>query len=438
MATGRWEDEIKIAELGSGVDRGANNVAHILMLAVVGFFGTFLLWAYNATLDEVTRGEGKIVPSGQTKIIQHFEGGIVTEILVDEGDIVEQGAVLLRVQNVSGETDLAAKKEQYRTYLAMGARLEAETQGLEAIDFPDEVLANASSSARNEQTLFQSRRRQLQQQVQILRDQRSQTVQELRELEAKVGQLDGQLQLSQQEAAILEPLVRQGAASQVELIRVRRDMEDMESQIQSVKLAIPRTRSAVSEANRRIDEKNASFVAEAQQELNEVRVKAASLEEEIRAGVDREQRTDVRSPVRGSVNKMLINTIGGVVRPGDPILEIVPLGDKLIVEAKILPADRAQLYPGLPATVKVSAYDFSIHGGLAATLLDISADTITNEEGDSHYRIRLRTEDNNLGPDKPIIPGMTATVDILTGEKTVLENILSPAVDAWEKALTEK
>lgn len=444
MSAGRWEDEILDAELGAGVSRGANRVAHILLLAVAGFFITALLWAHNATLDEITRGEGKIVPSGQTKIVQHFEGGIVTEILVEEGQVVEDGTPLMRIENRQADAELAEKTKQYRNLLAKAARLEAEVAGASQINFPEEVVRLAPSVAVNEQNLFERRQTQLSQQVQILREQRNQKIQELRELEAKVGQTQSSLKLKRQEKEIMEPLLAQGAISQVELLRAEQEVLTLETELEGIELAIPRTRIAVSEANQRIEEKTSTFIAEAQQELNETRVAAAGIEEEIVALRDREQRTEVRSPVSGSVNKMLINTIGGVVKPGDPILEIVPLGDKLIVEAKIRPSDRAQLYQGLPATVKVSAYDFSVYGGLEAVLLDISADTIVDEEGESYYRIRLRTDKNNLRnpkkPDEelPIIPGMTATVDILTGEKTVLQYLLKPIIKAKQNALTER
>ncbi len=447
MASGRWEDEILDAEMGAGVSRGANNVAHILLLAVAGFFVTFLLWAYNATLDEVTRGEGKIVPSGQTKVVQHFEGGIIRDILVEEGQLVTAGSVLMRIENIQSDAELAEKSKQYRVELARAARLAAETTNAPSIVFPEEVLASAPSVAVNEQTLFERRQLQLRQQVQILRDQRSQKLQELRELRAKVGQIEDRKRLAEEEFEVQRTVFQQGAISQVEYIRAQQVVQELQIELDNVKLAIPRTQIGVNEADRRIEEKTSTFYAEAQQELNETRVKAAGIEEEIRALTDRDLRSEVRSPVDGSVNKLLINTIGGVVRPGDPILEIVPVGDKLIVEAKIRPADRAQLYETLPATVKVSAYDFSVYGGLEAVLFNISADTIVDEEGESYYRIRLRTDKNFLPNPKaktkdeeqlPIIPGMTATVDILTGEKTVLEYLMKPILKAKDRAFTER
>jgi len=438
MTTGRWEDEIADIEDGRGPGRGASRVAHIMLFAIAAFFVTFLLWAHNATLEEVTRGEGKIVPSGQTKTVQHFEGGIVTEILVDEGAIVEEGDVLMRVENRSAEAQLSEKLKLYRNLRAKAVRLSAEAQLAQSLTFPAELERTSPEVVRNERLLFESRLRQLEQQINILEDQRTQKRQELSELTAKVEQSREALSLSQQEEELIRPLVEQGASSRIDLLRIEQKMQELRSEIESVQLALPRTRSAISEAERRIEEKRTTFMTEAQQELNEVQAEAERTREEIEAGVDRAERTDVRTPVRGTVNKLVINTIGGVVRPGDPIAEVVPLGDSLVVEARIKPSDRAALYQGLPATVKVSAYDFSVHGGLDAELIEISADTLVDEDGESYFRIRLRTAETKLGEDKPIIPGMTATVDILTGEKTVLQYLLKPIIKAKQDAMRER
>lgn len=438
MTTGRWEDEIADIEDGRGPGRGASRVAHVMLFAIAAFFVTFLLWSHNATLEEVTRGEGKIIPSGQTKTVQHFEGGIITEITVEEGEVVEEGDVLMRVENRTADAQLAEKLKLYRNLRAKAARLTAETQGLDSVPFPEELRVASPEVVRNEQLLFESRKRQFEQQINILQDQLTQKRQELSELTAKVAQAEQALDLSLQEEELIRPLVDRGASSRIDLLRIEQKVQELRSEIESIQLALPRTRSAISEASRRIEEARTTFVTDAQQELNEVRNEAERVNEEIEAGVDRAQRTEVRSPVRGTVNKLVLNTLGGVVRPGDPVAEIVPLTDSLLVEARIKPSDRAALYRGLPATVKVSAYDFSIHGGLDAELIDISADTLVDEEGQSYFRIRLRTDENSLGPDMPIIPGMTATVDILTGEKTVLQYLLKPIIKAKQNALRER
>ena len=438
MAVGNWDDGIDEAEARSGVGRSARLWAHVMLFAISGFFVFFLLWAHNAALDEVTRGDGKIIPSGQTKIVQHFEGGIVAEIAAAEGSIVEEGEVIMRVENRLAEAELSEKTTQFRSLLAQGARLQAEAVGAESIDFPTEVISLAPERSVDQQAVFNTNRAELLGKIRIRQTQRSQALQELRQKTAQVTQIQNQLELARQELALVEPLVRNGAASQQELLASRRSVAQLEAELEDVELSIPRIRSQIEEATTTIEQELSAFRAKAQQELSQVRIEAERLRQDLLAGQDREQRTDIRSPVRGTVNKILINTIGGVVKPGDPVAEIVPLEDSLLVEARIRPADRAQLYPGLEAVVKVSAYDFSIHGGLDAQLLDISADTILDEEGQPYFRVRLTTQDTSLGDDKPIIPGMTATVDIITGEKTVLQYLLKPIIKARDNALTER
>lgn len=438
MGDNSWERQVAESEMGPIIGRSASRVAHLLLFSVLGFFVFFIFWAYNASLEEVTRGSGKIVPSGQTKKVQHLEGGIIETILVNEGEEVKKGQILLRIGNKNAEADLAEKRKEYLNLLATGARYAAETRGDATVEFPEEVMLEAQTLARNETSLFKLRKGQLEAQVNILRDQHAQKSQELNELNAKVKQLKKTKNIILQELNLLRPLVEQGISSKIELIRVEQKVQELDAELDGVTFAIPRTKSQITEAKRRINEKINTFRTEAQQELNGIRSTANRLREELSAGQDRAVRTDVRSPVSGIVKEIMKNTIGGVVRAGDDLVEIVPITDNLLVEARIRPADRAQLWPGLPATVKVSAYDFSIYGGLQATLIDISPDTITDEQGETYYRIRLRTVSNSLGEDKPIKPGMTADVDILTGEKTVLDYLLKPILKARQNALRER
>lgn len=433
-----WEEDIANSEMGPLAGRGVSRVAHLLLFSIFLVFAVFFGWAYVAELDEVTRGEGKIIPSGQTKTVQHLEGGIISDILVVEGQTVEKGEVLLRIENTTAESELQEKRKQYLNLKAQVARLRAEVSGKDTIDFDEDVLLEAPSNAEQERELFKARRSQLAQQIRILSNQRKQKQQELEEMTARVKQLRKSKSIAQKELNLLKPLVEQGVAPRLDLLRVEQKVQELDASISGVEVAIPRTRTQLAEAANRIEEKKQSFRTEAQEKLNEALVAASRLEEEIVAGVDRVVRTDVRSPVHGTVKQILNNTIGGVVRSGDDLIEIVPLEDTLLVEARIRPADRAELWPGLPAVVKVSAYDYSIYGGLEATLTDISPDTITDEQGETFYRIRLRTEENSLGADKPIRTGMTAQVDILTGRKTVLDYLLKPIRKGMENALRER
>ena len=327
---------------------------------------------------------------------------------------------------------------KYLSLLATIARLEAEADGLPDPKFPQEVITEDPESAQDEQRLFSARKSSLSEQAALLRDQALQKEQELAEQEGRQGELDQAHKLKKDEHDLLEPLVKKGVTPRLDLIRVQQQMQDLRMELQATKMSIPRTKVALREARRRVEEKITAFRAEAQQELNRKKVEVNAVAQTLTAEADKVTRTEVRSPVKGTINKVLVTTIGGVIQPGQDLMEIVPLDDKLIVEAKIRPSDRAALRPGLEATVKVTAYEFSIHGGLPATLFDISADTIVDEQGESFYRIRLRTDKNNLGPDKPIIPGMTATVDILTGQKTVLDYLMKPILKARQNALRER
>ncbi len=439
MTSGGWEDDLYKGEVGAEAETGLGRyIPHILLSAIMIFFVIFISWAYVAGLDEVTRGEAKIIPSSQIQKVQNLEGGIVAAINVREGDIVEKDQVLLRIENVNAAAKLRESRGKYLSLLATIARLEAESNGAADIQFPEEVVTEDPESANDELRLFTARKTSLEDQVNLLRDQATQKGQELAEQQGRIRQLDEAYNLKKQELDLLSPLVQQGVTPRLDLIRVQQQMQDLRMEAEATKLSVPRTEVALRESRRRVDEKITAFRAEAQQELNRKKAEVNAVAQTLTAEADKVTRTEVRSPVKGTVNKVLISTIGGFIQPGQDLMEIVPLDDKLIVEAKIRPSDRAALRPGLQAVVKVTAYDFSIHGGLPATLFDISADTIVDEQGESFYRIRLRTDQNNLGPDKPIIPGMTATVDILTGQKTVLDYLMKPILKARQNALRER
>jgi membrane fusion protein, adhesin transport system len=414
--------------------------AHLLLAAIAAFFLLFFAWASWATLDEVTRGDGRVIPSSHIQVVQNLEGGIVSAILVREGDIVEQGQVLLRIDNVRAASDLRENRKRHLALLGALTRLRAEVEEAE-IDFAPQVLAEAGDVARSERALFDARQQALASELAILRSQAAQREQELVELQRRLTQLKGSHELALEELKITEPLAARRIVPQIDLLRLKREVNDLEGELETTRLGIERVELASHEADRRIEEKALSFRAEAQRELVVLQSEAAALEEKITADADRVERTDVRSPVRGTIKQLFINTVGGVIQPGEDLVEIVPLEDTLLVEAKVRPADIAFLRPGQAATVKVTAYDFSIYGGLKAVVEGISADTITDEDGERFYRIRVRTTGSMLekaGTPLPIIPGMTTEVDILTGEKTVLDYLLKPILRARHNALRER
>ena len=415
--------------------------AYILTILSIAFFGIMGVWAHYAVLDEVTRGEGTIVPSSRTQVIQNLEGGILAEILVHEGDIVEAGDVLVRVQNTVAQANLQDARSQYLTLQATEARLMAELEGATEIEFPVAVTEEAPIVAADQQRLFDARKRQLEAQVNVLESQARQRKQEVAEMNSRRQQLEQSLALARDELAITAPLVQKGVMPRIDLIRIERQVADLEGEIRTIRAAIPRLQAAEQEAAERIKEMTLTTRTEASTELNKTRAELKSISQSLFAGQDRVTRTAVVSPVRGTVKDMKINTVGGVIQPGEDIMEIVPLGDTLIVEARIRPADIAYLRPDQKAIIKISAYDFSIYGGLSAKLERISADTIRDEEGESFYHVYLRTEENALqhrGETLPIIPGMTVTAEILTGEKSVLDYLLKPILKAKDSALRER
>tara|TARA_R100000654_G_scaffold10855_2_gene23598 strand:+ start:746 stop:2074 length:1329 start_codon:yes stop_codon:yes gene_type:complete len=413
---------------------------HILLLLIAAFIGIALWWASVAEIDEVTRGQGKVVPSSKVQIIQNLEGGILADVLVSEGQMVEKGDVLLKIDDTRFSSSFRESKLTYWELLARTARLSAESE-VKPLELPDELMINQPELAAEERGLYQSRQLQLQSTIDVLKRQAEQRRQELVEKQARQQQLSRSFELSNQELKMSEPLLEAGVMSEVEILRLKRTVNDLRGEMDSNRLAIPRIRSSIDEVQQKINEAVTRFESEAARELSEVRAEMERTEESVSALKDRVTRTNVRSPMKGTIKRLMINTIGGVIQPGMDLVEIVPLEDNLLIEAQIRPADIAFLRPGQEAIIKFTAYDFSIYGGLEAKLVRISADTITNEEDESFYLIYLRTEQNfiksSMG-ELGIIPGMTVTVDILTGEKTVLDYLLKPILKAKNEALRER
>ena len=399
-----------------------------------------LVWAYFAQLEEVTSGEGKAIPSSKIQVIQNLEGGIVSEIFVREGQVVEQGAVLLRLDDTRFLSSRGETEADRQALLAKAERLSAEAEG-RPLNIPADIQREAPQLAEDEQALYQSRQHRLQSEQRTLGEQLRQKTQELAEFRAKAQQYRASMGLLQQELNMSQPLVATGAISQVEILRLRRSLVEIRGSLDATNLAIPRAESAMDEIKSRIEESELSFRSEAFKELNEVRTQLQKITATSVAIDDRVSRTTVVSPVRGIIKQLKVNTIGGVVQPGSDMLEIVPLDDSLLIEAKVRPQDVAFLHPGQKAMVKFTAYDFTIYGGLKASLELISADTITDEEGNSFYLIQVRTDKSHLGSlEQPllIIPGMVATVDIITGNKSVLDYLLKPVLKARAEAMRER
>ena len=430
-----------LPEVSKSLIEDAPRVVRMTIWGIIAFFLFLVVWACFAPIDEVTRGEGKAVPSSKVQKIQNLEGGIVAEIYAKEGEVVEIGQPLLRLDETRFASNVGETEADRLAMALRVQRLSAEVDDT-PLKIDEELRKAAPSQAASEESLYNSRRQQLRDEIGGLEEQLVQRQQELREYTSKRAQYANSLQLLRQEIAMSEPLVAKGAISQVEILRLRRAEVETRGEMDATGLAIPRAEAAVREVKSKVEETRGKFRSEALTQLNEARTELNKATATSKALDDRVSRTLVTSPVRGIVKQLLVNTIGGVIQPGSDIIEIVPLDDTLVIEAKILPKDIAFLHPGQEATVKFTAYDFTIYGGLKAKLEQISADTITDEDKKTtYYLVRLRTDRSHLGSDeKPllIIPGMVASVDILTGKKTIMSYLLKPIMKARAEALRER
>ena len=414
---------------------------HFLLLAIFAFFCVAIIWASFAKLDITARGEGQVIPSSKIQSIQNLEGGIVEEFFVKEGDRVKKGQLLVRLKDVGAQSDLGSNEAKYMGLKAAIIRLTAEANGAATIEFPKDVMESAPQSVSEELRAFSANKDKLNGQTMVLEQQLSQRKQEVDELRRRASDVGGVIRLQQERRDMVEPLIARGSAPKIESVQLAQEIKEKQTELNGITQSIPRANSAIAEAQARISELKRTAIAQAQMELAAKTAEMSAVEQMLGALEDRKDRTDIKSPVNGIVKDFKVNTVGGVVRPGDPILEVVPLGDQLIVEAKIKPQDIARLRPGLPATVKFSAYDFSIYGGLKGEVTDISADTIKNEKGESFYRVRVQTNETQLkrkGEVLPIIPGMVTTVDILTGQRTVMQYMLKPVAKTLEYSMHEK
>lgn len=415
--------------------------ASLLLWAGALFIVLALVWANWAELDEIARGDGEIIPSHQLQIVQNLEGGIVSEILVREGQLVERGEVLLRIEDKRFASSFRENQVRELELSARAARLRAEANE-EAFIKPQDFSAEYINLIEQELRLFESRQRELNSNLQVLAKQREQREQELVEAQSRIEQIRRSYSLLLRELRISEPLVKEGVISEVEYLRLRRQVNDLQGEISSIELSMPRIEAAISEIDQRQHEMELQFRNQARAELNEVVAEQVRLQQALSGMQDRISRTEVRAPIRGTVKQLMINTIDGVIKPGDPLLSLVPFEDKLLVEARIKPSDIANIRLGQDAVVKVSAYDFAIYGGLDAKVVFISPGTIMDPDAKlPYYLVRLETETPYLGTESsplPLMAGMTVGVDILTGKKTVMHYLLKPINRAAERAMTER
>jgi adhesin transport system membrane fusion protein len=434
-------------DVRAAVEMRTPRTARMLLMTSLALFLTFIVWAHFAVLDEVKRGSGRVVPARQTQVIQSLEGGIISEILVQEGAMVEEGQPLARIEDTNFSSQFGEIRERQAAMAARVARLEAEAQGKTTLTFSAELEQANSHALAAERSVFQAHARKLVQDLNVVRQQEDQKHREIDELRASEKRFSETLKLLNREVELTRNLHNQRIVPEIEMLRVDRQATDMRGQLAVVQATIVKTESAIQEAQARIAGVRAAFIAQVEDDLAKSRGDLAVLDENIKYAEDKVRRTELRSPVRGIVNKLNITTIGAVVQPAASIMELVPLDDTLLVEGRIRPQDIAFIRPGHEAVVKLSAYDSSVYGSLHGKVERISADTIVEEKGDksergeTFYRVMVRTDKNYLGPSEhplPVIPGMVATVEVLTGSKSVLDYLVKPARLLRDEALRER
>lgn len=415
-------------------------IAPVLLGTVFLTIVFLITWAYFAEIDEVAHGLGQVIPSSRLQVVNHLEGGVIKEIDVKEGEVVQKGQLLLKIDNTVAKARYLEGKTLYYRQLAEVARLKAQIASI-PFKVPEEVLKHAPSEGQEVMHQYNAHVEDLQNQVMIAEQEVSQRQQELNELQSTTNELNRQLQLINSNVEQIAPLVKKKLEPEITLNNLLIDQSKLLAQISSLKANIARAEAARDQAVQKMKQVTITSKAKDFNDLQKASDDLATAQGSFTSDQYRFSLTDIRSPVHGIIKQLLVTTLGSVIKPGEDLVEIVPIGDTLLIEAKINPRDVAFLRPGLKASVKITAYDSAIYGDLKAELIRISADSTTDKEGRVYYMAYLRTKGSILSKTKkklPIIPGMVASVDIITGKRTVLDYLLYPITRARERAFTER
>jgi adhesin transport system membrane fusion protein len=421
----------------------------IFFLLIILLFIIAIVWANFAKIDELARGTGKVIPTEKIQSVQSLDGGLIEDILVKTGQRVVSGQILMKIDTTRFEATMEETREGYNQWLAMKVRLEAEAlidikKRIPKLKFTKDIKNKSSDYIRSESILFENRVEELKSSIRVFNSQLNQKRQELSEIRAKLKQLKLSLKLVKAQRHTIKRLVQSGVKSKVDMIVIEKEYQQLLGDIRSAQLSIPRSNYAINEAKNRANEKIRQFKTQAATRLQEISVQIRKAEAKMVSDTDKIEKTEIRSPVNGIVKEIFINTIGGVVKSGMDLINIVPTSDILLVEAKIDPRDIAFINPQQKAIVKITAYDFSIFGGLEGQIVEISADSIIDKEskeGKSYYKVVVKTDKNYLekdGEKLPIIPGMIASVDIVTGEKSIMDFLLKPILKIKQNSLHER
>ena len=404
------------------------SVLVLLMLSLV-------VWAAWAPIDKIVRAQGRIITASKSQVVQHLEGGIVSEILVHEGQKVQAGQTMMRLSDINANSNLSQGRSRLQSLKATQARLRAEAQGGTSLVFDDDIPISMQMLEKN---AFDERQSRIRSEQAALQQQINQRQAELKEAQARSQSLSTELNIAKQQATMVDSLLKKGAASQMELLEAQSRTERLNTQFRDVVNTIPRLMSAQAESAARINESQSRFRAEARTEINQVTAEINRILAGIRADSDRVSRTEVRAPSTGFVNRLMFNTIGGVVKPGEAVLEITPSEGPLAVEARVRPDDRASLRAGLTTRVMLGAYDYTVYGALQGEVVEVSSDTLPDENGQRYYRVVVETKPAQ-GPlaQEVILPGMTASADVIVGKRSVLSYLLSPLLRFSSRAMRE-
>ena len=409
------------------------NPRTVFVAITVAASAILIIWASIAKVDVIVRTEGRIVPAGKSQIIQHLEGGIVRNILVHEGQKVAADQVLIELSDVQVKSNLDQEQSKSTTLRGREARLIAESSGAGSIGFPKDIT---DQDVRRAETLaFEARRARVSDEVKVLRDQNAQKRGEINEAESRRKNLASELEVAQQQYKVIENLKRNGAASNLELLDSQSKVQRLTSQIAEAEAVVPRLKAAMAETESKVGEVWARYRAEASSELTQLRGEIEKSGFEIGTNKDKLDRNQVKAPVAGIINRMSVTTVGGVIRPGEALMEITPADQSVLIEARAKPNDRANLRHGLPAHIRLGAYDYATFGTLTGKVSDVSADTLIDEREGRYYRVMLEAKDNHQGME--ILPGMTAVADVVVGKRSVISYLLSPLLRFNDRALRD-
>lgn len=425
-------------------DNRPKQQATSIIILIIALIASFIVWSAFAEVDEIARGNGKVIPATRTQVIQSSEPGVVKEIGVQIGQIVKKGDLIIRLDDTNSAADLGQVEAKVRALKARVGRLTLEAAGDLGVNFtcPTEVATSAPAICENENNLLDARRQAYSNTVSVLEQRLVQREKELQEVNANIDRLEGSLKIATRELGLLTPMAKRKLIAETELIRAQRDVNDFNGQLNAAKESVKRLDGAVQEAKLQVQEVALQFRQEALTQKTDALAELSVLEESARGESTKVARTDIRSPVDGIVNTMMINTIGSFVQPGAVISEIVPTSEKLLIEARISPKDIAFVRAGQRALVKITAYDFSIYGGLDGEVVNVSPDSILDTKtGEPYFEVRVKTGRSVLKKENTVFeitPGMVCGVDIMTGRKSILSYLMKPINKAREEALRER